>query len=77
MATNVVQVNAYNLNLGTGGAVGITLAFPTQGTLLGSCADSPQRTIIPGISAYSTLQFGGQLYYSQLTLAQLVTAFNA
>lgn len=77
MATNVVQINAYNLNLGTGGAVGITLAFPTQGTLLGDCSNSPQRVISPGISAYSTLAFGGQLYYSQKTLAELVALWNA
>jgi len=79
MAVTVVQVNAYNLDMGTGGAVGQTLAFPTQGCLLGSCADSPQRALLPSgtISCYSTISFGGKIWYTQSTLAQLVTAWNA
>lgn len=77
MATNVVQVNAYNINLGTGGAVGKTLAFPTGSTLLGDCSSSPQRVLSNGLSVYSTLEFNGVQYYSQQTLAALVTAFNA
>lgn len=79
MAVQVVQVNAYNLDMGTGGAVGQTLAFPTQGCLLGDCSGSPQRAILPSgtISVYSSITFGGKIYYTQSTLASLVTAFNA
>lgn len=79
MAVTVVQVNAYNLDLGTGSAVGQTLAFPTQGCLLGDCSGSAQRALLPGgtISVYSSILFGGKTYYTQQTLAQLVTAWNA
>lgn len=79
MATNVVQVNAYNLNLGTGAAVGQTLAFPSQGCLLGDCSASPQRVLLPsgGLSVYSSIVYQNQTYYTQLSLASLVTLFNA
>lgn len=77
MATNVVQLNAYNLDLNTGSVVGKTLAFPSTGCLLGDCSGSPQRVISPGISAYSFVEFEGETWYTQSTLAQLVTLFNA
>lgn len=78
MATNVVQLNVYNLDLGTGAAVGSTLAFPSTGSLLGDCSASPQRVLLPGsLSVYSFVQFQGQKYYTQSTLASLVTLFNA
>lgn len=79
MATNVVQVNAYNLDLGTGAAVGQTLAFPTQGCLLGDCSGSSDRALLPGgtVSVYSSITFGGKIYYTQQTLAGLVANFNA
>lgn len=79
MAVTVVQVNAYNLDMGTGSYVGQTLAFPTQGCLLGDCSGSVQRALLPGgtISVYSSITFGGKIYYTQVTLASLVTSFNA
>ncbi len=77
MASNVVQENVYNLDLGTGAAVGQTLAFPTQGCLLGDCSNSPQRVVEPGISVYSFIVFQNKTYYTQSTIATLVSAFNA
>lgn len=77
MASNVVQVNVYNINGDnvTGGVQ--AMAFPTQGCLLRDNINSPTRSLSTGVSVYSNIQFQNAQYYTTLTIAQLVTAFNA
>ncbi len=76
---NVVALNAYQLNqhpiqLGDATAVGL----PTQGCVLGSCANSQTRSLSTGVNVYSfAVTPSGDKYYFQQTYANLVVAFNA
>lgn len=76
---NVVSVNVYQINqkppipLANVTAIG----FPTQGCLLYDVSGSPTRLLSTGISVYSAIQTAsGDKYYSNLTLANLITAFG-
>lgn len=77
MATNVVQVNVYQINQ-TALASTQAFAFPSQGVLIRDCINSPTRSLSTGVNVYSAIQIAtGDLYYCQQTIAQLVTLFNA
>lgn len=52
------------------------LGFPTVGLLIGSCIDSPTRSLPSGYNVYSFAVWGGKTYYFGETIAQLATAIG-
>lgn len=80
MATNLVQLCAYQINqkVGVNGATACFFAFPTQGYTIQNTTDSPQRSLNTGYNVYSKLQApDGTLYYVRETVAQIVSLWNA
>jgi hypothetical protein len=55
-----------------------SMAFPTTGSILGDCFDSPTRALSSGANVYSFIvDTKGNKYYTTKTIAQLITDFNA
>lgn len=78
MATNLVTLNVYQINQQAPLATPQSIAFPTQGVLVRSCANSETGTLSTGVRVYSSLQLpNGSQYYVVETVAQVVSAFNA
>lgn len=80
MASNVVLVNAYQLNQHPIPLANVTqVGLPTQGCTLGDCINSPQRALSTGVSVYSFAQVvgTGDKYYFQQTISALAALFNA
>lgn len=79
MASNVFQVNVYQLNqIVYDRDAPKRIGFPTTGVLLASCADSPARSLSSGYNVYGVITTpNGNQYYTAETLAQLVTLANA
>lgn len=72
---NVVSIDTYKIGSRPYGSYA-RIAFPTTGCLLEDCSASPQRVVSGSISVYSSITYQDELYYTQQTLAQLVTLFN-
>lgn len=73
---NVFRVNVYQIdNRVMDRDAPRSIAFPSAGVLLQSCADSPTRSLPSGYNVYGVIQLvaGGSLYYTAETIAQLVT----
>lgn len=79
MATNLVSLSAYQINQKVIPLTDVTqYAFPTQGCIVTSCFNSPQRDLGNGISVYAgILAPDGKMYYVQQTVAQIITLWNA
>jgi hypothetical protein len=74
---NVFAVNVYQINQKVlPRDQSQRIAFPSTGVLLRSCINSPTRSLSSGYNVYGVIQLAatGDLYYTQETIAQLVTA---
>lgn len=86
MATNLVPLNVYQINQTPIALNQVTqIAFPSQGCLVRDCSGSPDRALSTGVSVYTAIQMPvtfsstgtSTLFYTDKTLAQIITLFNA
>ena len=80
MATNQVPLNIYQINQRAPIPLSVVtqISFPSTGVILRDTSASPDRILSTGVTVYSAVQApDGSLYYSEKTLAALVSLFNA
>jgi hypothetical protein len=78
MATNLVQLNVYQINQQAPLATPQAICFPTQNVLVRDVTNSPAGTLSTGVRVYSALQVAdGSQYYVIEAPSALVTLFNA
>lgn len=80
MASNVFQINPYQLNQHTIPLTEVaTIALPTTGVSAQNIINSPTRSLPTGVNVYSMalVLATGDKYYCRETFAQLVSLINA
>lgn len=75
VAVNVYQINQRFLPRDMSQRIG----FPTAGIMVMDTINSPTRSLPSGYNVYGAIKViaTGELYYTQETAAQLITAINA